>query len=123
MLRHVSIQSRYHVLILLHGFTDWLVDRNPTTLITAVQSWHLDLLNEPEIPDGPGSWGLLKAILHPRRQFNLEWAGSVKVDCINGLNGPVVSTEDVNMHFVWDTKELIAGEDDIHEFAVSRSSG
>jgi hypothetical protein len=63
------------------------LDTSALSLIGAIQFWHLDLLNEPEIPVGTGSWGLLYTILNPGRAFAVHWTGKVKVAVEIGSNG------------------------------------
>ena len=116
LLRHVLVESRYRPLIILHRSKDGFLDRSAAALIEAVKSWHLDLLDEPEIPDSPGSWGMLKAMLHPDRHFILEWRGFVVVHCQDNLIGEI-STDEVELCFDWDTKNILEGEEAIGRIA------
>ena len=122
-LRHVLVESKYNVRLFLHRSADGTVDRSASALIDAIKLWHLDLLNEPEIPDGPGSWGLLKAILHPKRPYVLEWKGPILAHYEGLWNGPPATTAEVDLQFDWDTMQVLAGEDQILAMAEMHPFG
>ncbi|RMD40695.1 hypothetical protein DV735_g4450, partial [Chaetothyriales sp. CBS 134920] len=104
----VLVEATYKPVVILQGSGGGVPDVTPTAIIKAVKSWHLDLLDEPEIPDSPGSWGMLQAMLHPDRPFRLEWKGGIVV------HYPILftSVEVSDIHFDWDSQLLVTGEDE-----------
>ncbi|RMZ88954.1 hypothetical protein DV736_g3810, partial [Chaetothyriales sp. CBS 134916] len=108
-LRKVLVEGTYKPLVILQRSENRVPDVTSTALIVAVKSWHLDLLDEPEIPDSPGSWGMLQTILQPDRPFALEWKGGIVVHYPTLFSSVEVS----DIQFDWDAQRLMTGEEEV----------